>query len=266
VKASNRLSWELRVRGDWFLRQLRLGLRELLLPQSCPSCGASSVEILELCAVCDSGLEPLREVVRCRHCTGALEEGEGCTDCLEYLGALDRIQSVFAYRGTGGALVRRLKLQKDPAALGYLGRRLARSFLPRDREYRRFQIVPVPLARKRRRNRGFNQAAELGRFLSLRLGIPLREHALRRYRDTLPQGSPDVQDRAENLREVFKAGRQARLLKGARILLIDDVVTSGATLRACAEVLVQEAGVTSVEAITACTARRRLSSSGPLPS
>ena len=70
-----------------------------------------------------------------------------------------------------------------------------------------------------------------------------------------------MEDRAENLREVFALGRHARFLRGARILLIDDVVTSGATLRACAEVLLQEAGVTSVEAITACTARRRLSSS-----
>ncbi len=158
-------------------------------------------------------------------------------------------------------MVRRLKLQKDPAALGYLGRRLARAFLPKDREYRKFQIVPVPLSRKRRRTRGFNQAAELGRFLSQRLGIPLREQALRRHKDTLPQGSPEVEDRAENLRAVFTTGRQARLLRGARVLLIDDVVTSGATLRACAEVLCQEAGVTSVEAITACTARRRLSPS-----
>ena len=249
------------MRGDWFLRQLRLGLRELLLPQRCPACGGASAEILELCACCASGLEALRDVVRCRHCTAILDAGEGCGDCLAFLGLLDRIQSVYAYRGTGGALVRRLKLQKDPAALGYLGRRLARAFLPRDPEYRRFQIVPVPLARRRRRERGFNQAAELARFLSLRLGIPSRDQALARPRHTLPQGSPEVEDRAENLREVFAVGRQARLLRGARILLIDDVVTSGATLRACAEVLLQEAGVTSVEAITACSARRRLSSS-----
>lgn len=249
------------MRGDWFLRQLRLGLRELLLPQCCPACGGASAEILELCAGCADELERVSEAVRCRHCTAVLESGEPCGDCLRFLGSLDRIQSVFAYRGTGGALVRRLKLSKDPAALGYLGRRLARAFLPKDREYRKFQIVPVPLGRKRRRSRGFNQAAELGRFLSQRLGIPLREQALRRHKETLPQGSPDVVDRAENLREVFGVGRHSRFLRGARILLIDDVVTSGATLRACAEVLREQAGVASVEAITACSARRRLSPS-----
>ncbi|MFQ5506289.1 MAG: ComF family protein [Planctomycetota bacterium] len=114
----------------------------------------------------------------------------------------------------------------------------------------------MPLARGRRRERGFNQAEELALFLARRLELPVLGHALRRLRETLPQGSPLVASRDRNLEGAFGPGRQAGRLAGRRVLLVDDVVTSGATLRECARVLRKEAGASAVEAVVACSARR----------
>lgn len=253
MRSRSRLSFELRVRCDWLLRELRVGLQELLLPRRCPACGGASGAVLEPCLSCRRELRPASRAGRCPLCTGP---GPRCPDCATFRGPLARIRAGFVYAGTGGALVRRFKLERDPAALGLLGRRLAAGLPRYDPGYRRHVVVPVPLARGRRRQRGFNQAEELGRFVATRLGIPMRAEALCRLRETEPQGSEATLDREANLCGAFGPGRAPARLRGARVLLVDDVVTSGATLRACAAVLREDCGVREVEALVACTARQ----------
>jgi ComF family protein len=105
--------------------------------------------------------------------------------------------------------------------------------------------VPVPLHPSRRRERGFNQAADLGKHL----GMPMRP-ALRRIRATVAQASLPAARRHGNVRGAFVATPAAESLCRQTVLLIDDVSTTGATLEACARVL-KEAGVREVRALTA---------------
>ncbi len=105
--------------------------------------------------------------------------------------------------------------------------------------------IPVPLHPSRRRQRGFNQAADLARHL----GIPVVA-ALRRLRPTPTQTSLPAARRHRNMRNAFAVTRAARALSGAIVVLVDDVSTTGATLEACAKVL-REAGVIEVRALTA---------------
>jgi ComF family protein len=111
-------------------------------------------------------------------------------------------------------------------------------------------VVPVPLHRRRERARGFNQAAELARYL----GLPV-VHALRRVRNTSSQTGLPAARRHANVRNAFVLGRRARLA-GRIVVLVDDVSTTGATLDACARQLVL-AGVREVRAITAARVATR---------
>jgi ComF family protein len=106
-------------------------------------------------------------------------------------------------------------------------------------------VVPVPLHPSRRRSRGFNQADDLARHLSLPTVA-----ALRRTRATLDQITLPAAERHDNVQRAFAATRAARALCGAVAVLVDDVSTTGATLEACAQALV-EVGVAEVRALTA---------------
>lgn len=109
-------------------------------------------------------------------------------------------------------------------------------------------LVPIPLHPKRKRKRGFNQAAVLARKLSRLIAIPWSESALRRVRDTAPQVGLSDSERLRNLHAAFECEDHA-LVAGKRLLLIDDVMTTGATLASAAAALVS-AGATRVSALT----------------
>ena len=116
-------------------------------------------------------------------------------------------------------------------------------------------VVPVPLARARHRSRGFNQARELARHLSL----PVLE-ALTRVRDTAPQADLPAAKRAANVRGAFSL-RPGVSIDGLVLVLVDDVSTTGATLNACAAVLL-DGGAKEVRALTAARAPLRRKGAG----
>jgi ComF family protein len=109
-------------------------------------------------------------------------------------------------------------------------------------------IVPVPLHCKRLRQRGFNQSQLLGKVLEKQWRVPLMIGNLRRVRWTEPQTGLHAKDRVRNVAGAF-AVKNPQLLEGKRVLLVDDVLTTGSTMRACAEAL-NDAGVAAVFAVT----------------
>jgi len=113
-------------------------------------------------------------------------------------------------------------------------------------------IVPVPLHARRLRERGYNQAALLARELGKGVGLPVLENALIRVRETSPQVDLNAEDRKENVRGAFHCFDDR--LAGNRVLLGDDVYTTGATLEACSLALKQR-GVRPVWALTLARAR-----------
>ena len=117
-------------------------------------------------------------------------------------------------------------------------------------------VVPVPLHRSRRWSRQFNQAELLAKELSRLIATPCRTKCLRRVRSTPPQAGLSHRRRRENVSGAFAAA-DAACLKGRRVLLVDDVMTTGATLDACARVL-KGAGARYVGSLTLARAKRRL--------
>jgi ComF family protein len=223
------------------------GLLDLLLPPSCSLCG----ELLDhpgrsICPTCAFGFDPLDEPL-CARCGAPLTAG-GCPDCLRFEPRAQPIRSGFALGGACLEAVLALKTGRSELAAD-LAERLAacRSLGPAVAGADR--LLPVPLHPRRQRRRGFNQAALLARRLAARLGLRLEPAALVRRRHTPAQRRRD--SRAERLRNVHGAFavRRPERVAGLALCLVDDVVTTGATLTACADALLA-AGARSVRAVT----------------
>lgn len=193
------------------------------------------------CAACDARL-PGRAVF-CASCASTVEPSAGADPAL------------VAFAPYGGALataLRRFKYGARPdlgRPLGHLLRRAAaRADLQAD------LIVPVPLHPRRLAERGYNQAALLAAELAESLGAPLAARALTRVRHTPPQAQLARDRRLTNVEQAFRLRAPLRV-RGRRVLLVDDVATTGATLAACrAELLA--AGARSVTALVVARAER----------
>jgi ComF family protein len=166
-----------------------------------------------------------------------LASGEVCGACLAHPPRFHGVEAAFAYDFPLDALVQACKYGRRLALAGLLGGELARVLTRRVDA-----IVPMPLARGRLAERGFNQALEIARPVARALRIPLLREACRKVADTPPQAALPWDERARNVRRAFVCDADVR---GLRVAVVDDVLTTGATLNELARVL-RRAGATEV--------------------
>ncbi len=226
-----------------------------LLPAPCLACGEEVREprrSLGLCATCRCGLKrwPLDGCSRCgREIEGAHPPDDyRCADCRRRPPPYERSLSAWSYQPPLDAVITGLKFRR----LEYLGAQLGRAAagLLRPRLAGCDLVVAVPLHWRRYLGRGYNQAAAIARPLAAELGLPLAR-ALRRRRATPAQSRLSRAERQRNLGGVFAVsrGRRGAAVSERRVLLVDDVETTGTTLRAAAACL-RQAGAESVTALT----------------
>jgi len=223
------------------LAQVPEAFLDLLFPRRCLGCG---VEGEFLCASCADTLEPV-EPPYCARCGIPLKDRDTCPKCLQGGFQIEGIRSVFLHHGVAREAVHALKYERlksvaRPLA-GLMAEYLQRNPLPADR------LVAVPMHPRRMRQRGYNQAHLLARELGRQLQIPAPEGQLRRRRHTPSQVSLGAEERRANMAEAFCVRGDG--LRGCRVLLIDDVCTTGATLNACAAAL-RKGGAASVWGLT----------------
>jgi ComF family protein len=139
--------------------------------------------------------------------------------------------------GAAESVVHALKYQGWPAVAGAMARRMGSLRFPPDVEHERAALVPVPLAASRLRERGYNQSAELARALGAVWGLPVRDNLLERVRATKTQTRLTPGERHRNVSGAFRARAERDALRGLHLVLVDDVVTTAATLNACAAAL-----------------------------
>jgi len=180
-----------------------------------------------------------------------LDEDGVCLACRVGANRFDAAYSFGAYEGTLRELIHLFKYDGIRTLDGPLGRLLLRAF-PRDQRFD--AIVPMPLHWRRRMDRGFNQSALLAAVLLKGTGLPL-EHLVRRARQTESQAGLTSRERRANVRAAFQIPHPGRVA-GRRLLLVDDVITTGATLNACAAAL-KAAGAAHVSVLTLARADRR---------
>ena len=159
-----------------------------------------------------------------------------CTNCRDMELHFSSARSAVVARTMALEIIHRYKYQRHLWFEPFLADLLAREAVPVLREDKWDLIVPVPLHPVKLREREFNQAARLARHLSAATGIPMNERLLRRKIPTATQTLLTRDQREKNMREAFAACKDVRLA-GERIVLVDDVFTTGATTNACAKSL-----------------------------
>lgn len=194
---------------------------------------------IPLCTSCESELPWL--VARCRLCALPLSNaGLLCGECLHSPPTFDHVEAVWRYTFPIDSLINRFKHHANWPLGRLMGALLASHLQHAFSEglRRPDQLVPVPLARSRERQRGFNQAAMLSRWLSAALAIPSEERWLQRSRDTAAQQTLKAQARRHNLCQAFTLMPRAAV-RGRHVALVNDVLTTGATCEALAQLLRQ---------------------------
>ena len=198
-----------------------------VLPQDCLLCGAPDVAEL-LCAACVGDMPRLPEH-RCPVCGQSVPDASPCGACLKRPPAYDATVGVFRYAFPVDKLVQALKYGHRLAIADYFAAAMAAGGRP-DGDL----VIPLPLSPQRLRQRGFNQAVEIARPLARTLGLPLELDGCVRVLDTAAQATLPWQARRKNVRHAFECRID---LTGKRAIVVDDVMTSGATLDEFAGVL-----------------------------
>lgn len=227
----------------------------LLYPPICTLCGGKTRAGEYLCEQCEA--KAMRIVAPfCQQCSepfdGAIATVFTCANCAHRTIYFDA--AVAAYRGRGivRQIIHDFKYGRQIHLRHLVARWLYAAFDDERLRGREFDmIVPVPLHPARQRERGFNQANLLAELLTAQISIPSKP-VLKRVRYTTTQTALDRAERMENLHNAFRLRRNANV-RGLRVLLIDDVLTTGSTLSECARIL-KRSGAISVHAATAARA------------
>ncbi len=206
------------------LRQMYEACMDFLYPPRCPGCGCYCDHQGDWCRAC---------LEKAAHCHALPIRGRAW----QYLLG---VQAAGRYRGGTKKLIQQLKYQKKLAAVAYIQTFLNASIDPKAFSFVDY-VIPVPLYPGKERARGFNQTEKIFAPWAKQQGF-LWLDALSRIKETLPQYELDLQARQRNMKNAFvlKSGAD---VKGKRVLLVDDIFTTGATMEACASVLKKNGAV-----------------------
>ncbi|HVI51369.1 MAG TPA: ComF family protein [Candidatus Sulfotelmatobacter sp.] len=224
-------------------------LLDVLIPPRCLKCGGIVDTPGALCPSCWEAVNFITAPL-CACCGTPFDIDLGpdtlCVACIEKHPRFHRARSVFRYDDASRALILRFKHADRTGGAKTFARWMARAGAELLAEAD--VILPVPLHPLRLLKRRYNQAALLGQELAKLSGKPCRIDALARIRNTKPQGTMGRRSRSRNLRGAF-AVKKANAVAGKNVLLIDDVLTSGATLSECGKVL-SAAGAVRIDVLT----------------
>jgi ComF family protein len=225
------------------LKKAGIGILEFLLPSRCPGCGDKLQSHGYLCPKCWGNLTPLARPF-CDTCALPFEfetdDNSQCGACLQSPPAFDWARAAVTYDELGRSLVIRLKYGGTTSYIPAMARMMAGAAIGRQIDV----VMPVPLHRRRLLSRRFNQSQLLAQALSRENGIPYDGFSLKKKRATKSQGGLNRKERFHNVRASFSV-ENPRAVEGKHILLVDDVLTTGATAEACTKAL-KKAGASEV--------------------
>jgi ComF family protein len=222
-------------------RQVWSWLIDLLFP---PRCGGCQKAGSLWCETCRAAVQPI-EPPWCEKCGEPFIADGLCANCRAHPLSIEKIRSVALFDGVLREAIHRFKYERLSSLAEPFGAMLADYW--RAEQLAADWLIPVPLHPSRERDRGYNQSELLARQLSRRMNVPISRRGLRRTRATAVQMTLNAAERHANVAGAF-ACHEPRV-RGACIVIIDDVCTTGATLEACAQAVLK-AGAASVMGLT----------------
>ena len=222
-------------------RQAWSSFTDLLFP---PKCGGCQTLGNLWCETCRAAVKPI-EPPWCEKCGEPFTTSGLCANCRTYPLQIEKIRSVALFDGVLREAIHRFKYERLAGLAEPFGEMLAAYW--RAGQLAADWLLPVPLHPSRERDRGYNQSELLARSLARRVEVPVSSKGLRRTRATAVQMTLNAAQRRENVADAF-AYVEGRL-RGAHVIVIDDVCTTGATLEACAQAVLK-AGAESVMGLT----------------
>ena len=215
--------------------------KQLVFPQFCLLCQESvKTNQLSICTPCMAELPWLSAGNCCPHCGLVSQSNSPCGHCLKSPPTFDATHALFAYGYPIDAVLQQYKYGSALTIAELFGQLLVNN---RKASQLPDLLIPMPLHPQRLAERGFNQAVEIARIVAHALQLPLDTRACRRVRFSAPQATLPLKQRVKNMRNAFSCERK---LDGLKVALLDDVMTTGASLNALATA-VKKAGAATVE-------------------
>lgn len=232
-----------------FLTTALGGIEDLLFPPVCAVCEALLDHPRQpICPECRAALEFINPPL-CTRCGQPVSGASLCAECRSGDPPFQMVRSVLSFGGSAQHAIARMKLSGKQVLAPFLAGLIADADLFGLSLPAQDLLVPIPLHRSRLAQRGFNQSVLLARNLSRRTGLELDLHHLLRRQKTPSQSQTKTRaERLTNVKGAFQVSRR-HPFHGKRVCLVDDVVTTGATISACAATL-RQAGAREVNAVT----------------
>ncbi len=220
---------------------------------TCDGCGREvfSYPQNRLCADCESALEE-NTGYTCEKCGRKTRSQGVCLECKKILPYFDKGYSAYVYADFSAAIVNRLKNGARYLS-NFLGEKMSEYLLSRDVACSEFLVVSVPSTQEKYRERGYNQAEELAKTVAENLGLFCDKDVLLKTRETAKQKEMSGKERRENVEGAYRVHKR-KAVRDRRVLLIDDIMTTGATGNECARIL-KNAGASEVVFLTAVSLR-----------
>jgi competence protein ComFC len=204
---------------------------DLLYPPFCCNCGKIGYEI---CPECFSDIETVSSQQICLICGRILSADKTCPICKKSPPVFDQARSWGIYSGVLKQIIYKIKYKRGFGIIEYISKPLTECII--DWGISADMIVPIPLGKKREKERGYNQSTLIANPISKHFNIPLENRALTRIRETRSQVGLNYEERNCNIKDAFQADRS--VVNQKSILLIDDIATTCATLNESAKALI----------------------------
>ncbi len=223
----------------------------ILYPRRCPICE----EIVfprgeKICFSCRSKLPYIKEP-RCKKCGKQLRiiEQEYCEDCKKRNRSFDAGFALFEYNAVMRESVERFKFKNKREYVDFYAEEVERHLKKLVDMWKAEVLIPVPVHSRKRKIRGFNQAEVLAEAFGKKLGLKTDKKVLYRCKNTIPQKDLNEKERIKNLQDAFQM--EKNVVQYNRVILVDDIFTSGSTIEACTKVL-KNNGIGRVYALCLC--------------